>query len=303
MRRPSEWVLAVAAGLVLAHTACGGTVFEATSPYHHIRVIDERGVRTLSFDGSMETRMSLADPLQGHFQYTEYFHMAWLWNDSLAQVLMIGLGGGSTQRAFQHYYPDVMIETVEIDPSVLHVAREYFHVKESPTLKVHLEDGRVYLRRSQKKYDAIFMDAYTEGRYGSFIPHHLVTKEFFTLASQHLTTNGVLAYNVIGSFQGPRAGILCSVYKTMKSVLPQVYLFPSGDSENVVLIGTKSAQRSTFNSLHQRASSLLTRKRITLPNFRTRLYSFRVEPPSCVNQATIFTDDFAPVDGVLGTVP
>src|SRR5437016_10315779 len=117
--------LAVSALLSPAAPVSPNIIFEVTSAYHHIRVIDQDGVRTLSFDGSMETRMSLQNPLRGHFEYTEYFHMPWLWNTQLTNVLMIGLGGGSTQRAYEHYYTNVTIETVEIDPEVVQIARSY----------------------------------------------------------------------------------------------------------------------------------------------------------------------------------
>src|SRR5438046_9954831 len=106
-------------GLIALSNSCAGSAsiaFEATSAYHHIRVIDQDGLRTLSFDGSMESRMSLREPLKGHFEYTEYFHMPWLWNGQLTNVLMIGLGGGSTQRPSQHYYPQVMLDGLEHDP-------------------------------------------------------------------------------------------------------------------------------------------------------------------------------------------
>ncbi len=178
--------------------AQGRVVFETTSPYHHIRVIDQQGLRTLSFDGSMETRMSLKDPLTGHFEYIEYFHTPWLWNSNLTNVLMIGLGGASVQRAYEHYYPQVSVETAEIDATVARIAKEYFGLKESPRQRIHVADGRVHLRRTETKYDAIILDAYVKNRYGSFIPYHLVTAEFFKLAKEHLTTNGVVAYNVIG---------------------------------------------------------------------------------------------------------
>ena len=62
--------LAVSALLSPAAPVSPNIIFEATSAYHHIRVIDQDGIRTLSFDGSMETRMSLRDPLKGHFEYT-----------------------------------------------------------------------------------------------------------------------------------------------------------------------------------------------------------------------------------------
>src|SRR5438105_764134 len=186
-------VAMLVASSVAAHSAgAAGSptiIFETTSAYHHIRVIDQDGVRTLSFDGSMETRMSLQNPLRGHFEYTEYFHMPWLWNAQLTNALMIGLGGGSTQRAYEHYYTNVTIETVEIDPEVVQIARNYFHFKESPAQRVHVSDGRVFLRRSQAKYGVILLDAYVQHRYGSSIPYQLATEEFFQLASDHLTTN------------------------------------------------------------------------------------------------------------------
>src|SRR5262245_32012735 len=91
-------------------------IFEKLSPYHNVQVIDESGIRTLSFNGTHETRMSIVNPLEGHFEYTEFFHSAWIWNRDLKNVLMIGLGGGSTQRSFLHYYTNVLVDTVELDP-------------------------------------------------------------------------------------------------------------------------------------------------------------------------------------------
>ena len=288
----------------LAILALGGRVqavivYEVTSPYHHIRVIDQQGLRTLSFDNSMETRMSLVNHLQGHFQYTEFFHLPWLWQPEMTNVLMIGLGGGSTQRAYQYFYPQVMVDTVEMDPIVVEVAKEYFQVRESPTLQIHVLDGRVFLRRADTHYDAIIMDAYVAHRYGSFIPYHLATREFFQLASDKLTTDGVLAYNVIGTLNGPRGDILGAIFKTMKTVFPQVYLFPATDSLNVVVIGTKSSTASTLPALQQKAAELIKKGRIKLPTFRTRLAAFRSAAPPASSQSPVLTDDFAPIDGLL----
>jgi len=292
-------VFAVAASSQAAQP--GTTVFEATSPHHHIRVYDHNGLRTLSFDGSMETRMSLSDPSQGHFEYTEHFHMPWLWNGLITNILVMGLGGGSTQRSYARYCPEVTVETVEIDPTVLQVATNFFHFKEGPRQVVHISDGRVFLRRTDKKYGVIMMDAYVQNRYGGAIPYHLATKEFFTLAAEHLTTNGVMCYNVIGTLQSSRVDLVGGIYKTLKAVFPQVYSFPSKQSHNVVLLATRSPQRVDFNTLNQRAASLIHYKRITLPTFRDRLYAFRSEAPANQHLCKVLTDDFAPVDGLLST--
>ncbi|MCL5096257.1 MAG: fused MFS/spermidine synthase [Candidatus Omnitrophica bacterium] len=278
-------------------------VFETTSPYHHIRVLDHEGLRTLSFDGSMETRMSLRDPLEGQFEYTEYFHLPWLWNDKIKEVLMIGLGGGSTQKAYQHRYPDVMVDSAELDPAVVQIARDYFYLKESPSLRIHISDGRTFLRRSQKKYDVIVMDAYTANRYGSFLPYSLTTREFFKLAGDHLSTNGVLAYNVIGSLHGSRANIVGSMYRTLKSVFPQVYLFPASSSRNVVFVATKSSQSVSLPQLQQQAAELVRQGRRLPPNIRDRINAFRIKPPLAANRSPLLSDDYAPIDGLLQTTP
>ena len=300
MKRIVQVAVLLCAGQLWIGVKCpAAIVFETTSPYHHIRVLDEQGVRTLSFDGSAETRMSMRNPLQGHFEYTEYFHMPWLWNTQPTNALIIGLGGASTQRAFQHYYPDLTIETAEIDPVVVRVAKEYFRFQESATQRVQVADGRVFLRRGGGPYGVIILDAYSKNRYGSFIPYHLATKEFFELASQRLTTNGVLAYNVIGSLQGWREDILGSVYKTMKEVFPQVFLFPARETSNVVVVGVKSPDKLSPVALQQRANTLMSSQRIKLPSFRARLMSMRPEPPLNFQRCQVLTDDYAPVDGLL----
>ena len=279
-------------------TLGAGLVYEITSAYHHIRVVDDGGVRTLYFDDAMETRMSIANPLQGHFEYTEFFHLPWLWNTGITSVLTIGLGGGSVQRSFEHYYPGVRIETVEIDPAVLEVAKSYFGFKESDRQKAFIEDGRVYLRRTRSRYDLIVLDAYVQGRYGSSIPQHLATKEFFELARDHLSTNGLVAYNVIGSVNAWHSDVVGALYRTLKAVFPQVYLFPARTSGNVVLLATRASGRVDIAPLRTRAVFLRDSGRIQLPGFIQRLESFSANPPPNALRSPILTDDYAPVEGL-----
>jgi spermidine synthase len=243
--------------------------------------------------------MSLLDSRLGHFEYTEFFHLPWLWNTQMNTVLMVGLGGASTQRAFERAYPSLNIETVEIDPVVLAVATQFFEFNQSARQRVHVGDGRVFLRRTERQYDAILMDAYTENRYGSSLPQHLVTKEFFEMTHRRLTTNGVLAYNVIGNLRGWRADLLGAMYKTLQSVYGQVYLFPVQETHNVVVIATKSRVRTDLAALRRSADALIRRGIITLPSFHQRLAALRLDPPATAARAPILTDDYAPVEGLL----
>lgn len=290
---------ALLAVLFLALQVRAGVIFEKYSQYNHVQVIDNDGIRMLSFNGTSETRMSITNPLQGHFEYTEYFHMPWLWNHDMQRVLMIGLGGGSTQRSYQHYYTNVTVETAEIDPVVIDVAKKYFTVAETPHLQIRNLDGRVFLRRSTNRYDAIILDAYTTTRYGSSLPPHLTTREFFRLASEHMTTNGVLAYNVIGQTQGWQQGIVAAIYRTLREVFPQVYLFPAVSSRNVVLIATKSPGRFDAARVQREAADLVNAGILKLPAISDRLRSFVNLPPPAAATCPVLTDAYAPVEALM----
>jgi spermidine synthase len=292
--------LVLAAGLCMVAQLHARVIFETYSPYHFVQVIDQGGERLLSFNGTRETKMSLANPLQGHFEYIEYFHMPWIWNPNLKRVLMIGLGGGSVQRRYQHYHTNLVVDTVELDPVVIDVAKKYFGVAESPTHKIHRDDGRVFLRRTTERYDAIILDAYTTGRYGSSIPPHMTTKEFFTLAGERLGTNGVLAFNVIGQTRGPGADLVGALHRTLQEVFPQVYMFPANSSQNIVFVATKSSERYDYGRVHRDGAALVRAKVVQVPGFIDRLRSFVNTAPANAATSPVLTDDRAPVEALMG---
>ncbi len=291
----------LAVALLCAAAAEGAVRHRSQSAHNQIVVEDKGGYRMLRFNGSMETRLLIANPLLGHFEYTDYFQMPLLWNPKAKRVLVMGLGGGSTQRAFQHYYPTVLVDTVELDPAVAKVAKEWFGVKETKTHKIHISDGRGYLRRNkERKYDAIMMDAYSSNTYGSFIPYHLATKEFFQLAAEDLTANGVLAYNVIGTYNEWRADIVGSMYRTMKTVFPHVYHFPAADSRNIVLVGVKAKSGGLTSATLRARVDLLRRAQPKLPAyFGPRLGRIRAHAPLSAAKSPVLTDDHAPISKLL----
>lgn len=291
----------ITVALLFAAVAEGAVRHRSQSAHNQITVEDKGGYRMLRFNGSMETRLLIANPLLGHFEYTDYFQMPLLWNPKPKRVLVMGLGGGSTQRAFQHYFPTVHVDTVELDPTVAKVAKEWFGVKENKTHKIHISDGRGYLRRNkERKYDAIMMDAYSSNTYGSFIPYHLATKEFFQLAAEDLTVNGVLAYNVIGTYNEWRADIVGSMYRTMKTVFPHVYHFPAADSRNIVLVGVKAKTGGLTSATLRARLDLLRRAQPKLPaHFGPRLGRIQANAPLSAAKSPVLTDDHAPISKLL----
>ena len=281
--------------------AVGKTIFQAHSKYNYITVEDRGSLRILSFNGSQESRLSLYKPLMGHFEYTEFLQLPLIWKPEAKRVLMIGLGGGSTQKAYRHYYPDIHVDVAEIDQMVVQVAAKYFSVKEGPKLKMHVADGRVFLKRNKEKYDIILLDAYTSSRNGSNIPYHLATKEFFELVERNLSDDGVLAYNVIGTYGGWRADNIGSLHATLNSVFPHVYHFPASESKNVVFVTPKEKAALTTESLRAKYGALKKLRPKLSPNFLKRLNEIRNKAPDTASKSPILLDAYTPASGLLGS--
>ena len=184
----------------------------------------------------------------------------------MKNVLMIGLGGGSIQR-LPALLSDVTLDTVELDPTVVQIAKNTFSSTSHRRSGVHVSDGGFICAEPRRSSDAIIWTL-TNGAYGSFIPVSPGHEGILRLARDHLTEDGVVAYNVIGTLQGWRGDILGAVYKTMKSVFPQVYLFPATDSWNIVMVASKKPEPLTLPILQPRVAELIARGRATPATFR-----------------------------------
>lgn len=283
-----------------ASGAWANTVYEADSLYHHIRVVDEGGKRMLRFDNSVESQMSKSNPLMGHFEYIDYFFQSFVLKQDIEKCLMLGLGGASAPKLMQHYFPTVEIDVAELDEMVYDVACEYFYFNPSDTTDVTIQDARVFLRKSDKTYDLIIMDAYTSNKYGSYIPYHLATLEFFEIVDEHLSDDGVFAFNVIGQIYGERKEILASIYHTLSKVFPNLYLFPAYESQNVVVIASKSSNSFSRTDWTSTAAKCVNAGYVgRYPRYLLRASNYTDAVPAKWWEAQVLTDDYAPIDGLL----
>ena len=266
--------------------AASDVIFETDTPYHHVTVTDHRGSRYLRINSTVQSIYVLGDAQRRGADYEEYKHFAKLVRPGLRKVLGIGLGGGTSARQFTAYYPEVEFDTVEIDPVIVDVAQRYFDVVPDERLRLHVGDGRAFIRRSEKQYDMITIDAYTRGRYGATIPAHLVTREFFQEAAQRLNDGGILHFHC---FVGRDTIFARALFKTMASVFPTVVIL--GDTE---LFASTSPLHIERDDLMRRAAALRTR----LPSIDDKLATLQTTPPR-LDDVPLLTDDFAPVDTLI----
>jgi spermidine synthase len=196
-------------------------MYEHTSPYHRIRVTDNDGVRLLKFERNQQSSMRLDDPFESDIEYVRYFNLALAIQPEIRRVLVVGLGGGSVVKQMWRDYPEMHFDAVEIDPEVADVAYELFGLPRDDRIRVIVSDGREFIRTHTDVYDLIIVDAFDDDR----IPPHLLTEEFLRELRDHLTQDGVVAYNVIGSVHGDHSKPFRSFYRTLSNVWRDVRLF------------------------------------------------------------------------------
>ena len=216
----------LAAPLAPAHaqTNCGDTriVFEKDTVYHRIRVAEDRCYRWLHFDRSRQGGMFLTDARESPLRYPDYFLLAWLLNPNIKRVLVVGMGSGSVPKRLLSDFPGVQVDSVELDPVVVEVAKRYFELRDDPRHRIFVQDGRQYVRRADAAYDLIVMDAY----FAEGVPFHLVTREFFQQTKAKLAPGGIVAANVVGFLGGSNSKLFKAIYKTYAAEFTGLYLFP-----------------------------------------------------------------------------
>ena len=313
LSQAGRWLAPAAALLVLAWSppAQARIVLEEYSAYHHIIVEDTDTHRLLRFNRDIQTTMSLSDPYTGGFEYTHFFHTPVLFNPTIDRALFIGLGGGTGPKDFLNHYRDMQVDVVEIDPRIVEIAREYFHLPEHPRLNIVVQDGRAYLRRARDSYGAIIVDAYASGGpYGAYLPYHLATREFFELVRERLEPGGSLVFNAVGAHGGMNANVIRDVTTTLRHVFEHVYVFEAHTSINTVFVAVKSAGAADGQhwpngpwtrhlmggaELRAMAERLMEEGIIRMPAFNMRVAQFS-RAHRHTRDGNVLTDNHAPVD-------
>lgn len=270
----------------------GELVEEAESEYNYIQVLKD-GDRYLLALNEGHAIHSIYDPnslLTGG--PWDYFMVAPLFNDGVDQTsvqdaLFIGLAGGTAARQLADAYPGVQIDGVEIDPEVAEVAKKYFAL-DRPDVHMVIEDGRYYLRRTEKTYDLIGVDAYRQ----PYIPFQLTTKEFFQEVAGRLNPGGTAVVNVGRADTDYR--LVDVIASTMRAVFPTVFEIDVAGYSNTMVIGTTTpASIATFEANASRLDQ--STNVYTVADWSRTGGNIRAVEPG----GRVFTDDLAPVEWVV----
>jgi spermidine synthase len=165
-----------------------------------IQLSEQGGVRTLHLgSSSVQSAMRLAAPNELELVYTRCMMAFMLFHPQPANILMIGLGGGSLAKFVYHRLPQTKTTVIEVNPQVVAAARDYFLLPpDDERLRVIIAEGSVFVAAHPESADILMVDGFEDGSQASA----LCSQEFYDDAYEALTRNGMLVVNLLSREKG-----------------------------------------------------------------------------------------------------
>jgi spermidine synthase len=246
--------------------------------------------RLLILNSAHHSYVDLRDPRHLDFAYVQWLAAV---TDALSpapaspiDALHLGGGGFTMPGYLRATRPGSRQLVLELDGGLVRLDRQRLGLVTGPDLRVRVGDARVGLAaQPAAAYDLVIGDAFGY----LVVPWHLSTREMMAGVARTLRPDGVYAQNVIDY---PPDRFIKSELATVAAVFPHVALVAppkalSGSTgSNFVIVASKSA--------------------LPLAGIRAGLDRHAKEPvtllpdASFAGHARVLTDDYAPVDQLLG---
>lgn len=204
-----KWRLFVTISLCLAgflSPSVGAVSIE--TPSAHYSVYEEDGQRyLLTGPRGAQSGVHVDRPDELSFEYTR--QLAEVVEHAFQKDTMLLLGGGAftLPRYLADKYPQSEIDVVEIDPRLVDIAREHFFYDDPPNINIIIRDARTYLNQTEKSYDIVLVDVYSDVQ----VPFTFMTREYGQQIDKVTNKNGVVAANMIASFDGQCGDFLAAL--------------------------------------------------------------------------------------------
>jgi len=252
---------------------------EVESLYGLVSVEDKGTIRSMYINGGVMSQINLKNVSRtvSGWKYFDCMELPFLLEPKTKDVLAMGLGGGVYQERL-HDKHNASVDVVEINEQVVEMAQKYFGVQPSSTFRIYVDDARVFLDHTDKKYDYITIDVFHhDPEQGYRIPYYLATREFFIDVRGHLNPGGIAEMNFASD---ANSTFFLSEYETMGSVFNSTYAF---SCDTMVIMATDNS----YN---------IPELRKTMPDPNLLLSRYRSINLTGKDNAMVLTDDFAPTN-------
>jgi spermidine synthase len=172
-------------------------LLETSSEYNkNIKVLQSGDVRKLSVNNYVQSlsKNSKSAPKLCWGETTKLLKKA---DEDFQNILILGMGGATMQHFICDEFPDSNMVSVEIDPVIVDIARDYFDLESIPNHRVIVDDAfRVVVEPStygleKQSFDAIVVDLV----FGEDFPDLLSSGNFLSALKALGVPGGLVIFN------------------------------------------------------------------------------------------------------------
>ena len=179
-----------------------GRAKRGTQAQDPVTLSEQNGLRFLHFGSEwVQGAMRIKKPFELEIEYTRNM-MAWeQYISNPAHIVQLGLGAASLTKYCWKYYPNTRVTAVEINPAVVHCARQFFKLPpDDARLRVLIEDAGSWVSDIHHRNccDVLQIDLYDAQARGPVYDG----VEFYAACRKTLRPGGVITVNVFGNGAG-----------------------------------------------------------------------------------------------------
>lgn len=170
----------------------GKILYKGSSPFNgEVKVVEFLGGQRRLFASAFAQSRSLKQDGSSEFYWDAFADNV----DNLpekAEIVILGLGAGTSASSLRKKFPQAKIDGVEIDPLMIELGRKYFDLDEAH-VNIYTEDAAVFVKKNEKKYDLVGLDLFV----GSTTPGFVFQDEFFGQLKNLMKEDSLLIANKI----------------------------------------------------------------------------------------------------------
>ncbi len=146
------------------------------------------------------------------------------------RILNLGVGGGCFERFFYHYYPNISLDSIEIDDKLIAFNQQYGLLDSQWPIQLTTAEHylQAHMQQKHQAYQVILCDIFA----GSDHPGCLFEANFYRDLQQSLTSDGCLGINLLPQNQQELINILIP----LRQHFSHVVLADIDSSRNVVVL-------------------------------------------------------------------
>jgi spermidine synthase len=136
--------------------------------------------------------MDLRQPDALNLEYTRTMMGFLLFVPEPANLVMVGLGGGSLAKFCHRHLPQTRIKVIEINPHVIALRDEFRVPADNDRFRIALGDGAEFVRSPPRHFDVLLVDGYDH----QGLPEALSSQRFYDDCFGMLAPGGMLVANL-----------------------------------------------------------------------------------------------------------